>query len=258
MKCSSAPSPSSLSESAHQRLNMYALAASAAGVSLLALAPPSEAKIVHHQIGVALQGNSYYLFNPANQSVSPFSFVASFINRTSAWWNRVWVRRGSQYAGALLAKNQFVAEVQPGAEIGKGGVFGEGNSSGLLFTYGPYGDGTVNHHKGNCALKKTDYLGFKFLIAGKEHFGWVRMRVTIRPFPGEKVTVAYLRDFAYETIPGKSIRAGQTKSSDDTTIEKADASRRAPVRESATLGMLAVGAPALSIWRREDTQSVNR
>jgi hypothetical protein len=39
--------PSKLSESLHQRLNMYALVAGAAGVSALALMPPAEAKIVY-------------------------------------------------------------------------------------------------------------------------------------------------------------------------------------------------------------------
>jgi hypothetical protein len=42
-----------LSDSVHQQLNAYALAASAAGVSLLALTQPSAAKIVYtptHQV----------------------------------------------------------------------------------------------------------------------------------------------------------------------------------------------------------------
>jgi len=39
--------PSNLSESLHHQLNSYALAASAAGVGMLALARPAEAKIVY-------------------------------------------------------------------------------------------------------------------------------------------------------------------------------------------------------------------
>jgi hypothetical protein len=45
--------PSAISWSTHQRLNFYALAASAAGVSVLALARASEAKVVYtetHQV----------------------------------------------------------------------------------------------------------------------------------------------------------------------------------------------------------------
>ena len=39
--------PSQVSESLHKRLNAYALAASAAGLGVLAFAPPAEAKIVY-------------------------------------------------------------------------------------------------------------------------------------------------------------------------------------------------------------------
>jgi hypothetical protein len=42
--------PSNLSESLHRQLNMYALAASAAGVSLLALTQPAEARIVYTHV----------------------------------------------------------------------------------------------------------------------------------------------------------------------------------------------------------------
>jgi len=245
--------PFNFSKSLQQRLNMYGLAASAAGVGLLALAQPSEAKIVHHQIGVALEGNENYPFNPAHQAVAPFSVVGSFINRSSEWWNRVWLRPNTQYAGALLAKNQFVGDLHAGEVIGQRRPFGEGAASGLLFTYGPYGGGTLKHHKGNFTFGHSDYVGFKFNIAGKPHFGWLRMRVSIHAFPGEKMTVAHLRDFAYETVPGKSIKAGQTNNAEDTSDEASNASLAAPAHAPAALGMLALGAPALSIWRREDS-----
>jgi hypothetical protein len=42
--------PSKLSDSIHQQLNMYALAASAAGVSVLTLAQQAEAKIIYTRI----------------------------------------------------------------------------------------------------------------------------------------------------------------------------------------------------------------
>src|SRR5580704_11058437 len=54
--------PASLSESVRQQLSVYALAASAAGVGVLALAQPAEGRIVytkaHHSIG---RGSSYNL-----------------------------------------------------------------------------------------------------------------------------------------------------------------------------------------------------
>ena len=84
------------------------------------------------------------------------------------------------------------------------------------------------------------------MIAGKVHFGWARLNVTCN---APKVR-ALLTGYAYETIPGKSIVAGQTNGVDDSE-QLAAASPNTQLPESATLGVLAVGAPALSIWRRE-------
>jgi hypothetical protein len=66
------------------------------------------------------------------------------------------------------------------------------------------------------------YLGLKFTIKGKVHFGWVRMKVDTlqRPFS------AILTGYAYETIPGKAIVAGVTNGPDDaepTTLRRVGA-----------------------------------
>ena len=49
-----------LSASVHHQLNMYVLAASAAGVGMLALAQPAEAKIVYTPAHVILHSNSVF------------------------------------------------------------------------------------------------------------------------------------------------------------------------------------------------------
>src|SRR5208337_321839 len=52
--------PAGLSLSVHHQLDLYALAASAAGVSLLALAQPSEAKIVYTKTHQVIGTNGVY------------------------------------------------------------------------------------------------------------------------------------------------------------------------------------------------------
>src|SRR5208337_4365554 len=52
--------PSKLSDSVHHQLSMYALAASAAGVGMLALAQPAEAKII---------------YTPANENIGPTTYL---------------------------------------------------------------------------------------------------------------------------------------------------------------------------------------
>ncbi|MCH7534752.1 MAG: T9SS type A sorting domain-containing protein [Bacteroidetes bacterium] len=51
---------------------------------------------------------------------------------------------------------------------------------------------------------KTGYVGVKFKIDGKDHFGWIQLSV------GNIYESVTIHDFAYETCPDVSITAGQT------------------------------------------------
>jgi hypothetical protein len=93
------------------------------------------------------------------------------------------------------------------------------------------------------------YLGLKFKIKGKIHYGWARLSVEASNKPYE--ITAVLTGYAYETIPGKAIIAGATKGPDD--IEPT-ASFTTPTPEPVTLGALAMGAPGLAIWREKTGQ----
>ena len=73
---------------------------------------------------------------------------------------------------------------------------------------------------------KNRYLGFKFQIKGKIHYGWARLNVT---GSGLGTIVATMTGYAYETIPNKAIVAGRTKGTEDN------------VDEFGTLGDLALG-----------------
>lgn len=73
--------------------------------------------------------------------------------------------------------------------------------------------------------KKDHYLGFAFVIDGKEHFGWAR--ITVNPLPEVNNDIL---GYAYESIPGKPIVAG-----DEGNFAQASA-------PPGTLGALALGA----------------
>jgi hypothetical protein len=83
------------------------------------------------------------------------------------------------------------------------------------------------------------YLGLKFLIHGQVHFGWARVTST------DRLRHIVLTGFAYETTPNKGLRAGQTSEADNS----AAASDLSP--KGASLGLLARGADALEIWRKQ-------
>jgi hypothetical protein len=69
--------PSQLSVSLDQRLNAYALAASAAGVSLLALSPPAVARIVYTPIHRVIEKNSFFYIDLNHDGVADFLIVNS-------------------------------------------------------------------------------------------------------------------------------------------------------------------------------------
>jgi hypothetical protein len=64
---------------------------------------------------------------------------------------------------------------------------------------------------------------------------------------------ALLTGYAYETIPNKPIVTGETKGPDATT-EGPDAMLTAPTSRPLSLGLLAMGAPGISVRRRKETQ----
>jgi len=95
------------------------------------------------------------------------------------------------------------------------------------------------------------YLGLKFVVKGKIHFGWARIKMI-----GGLGFPAVITGYAYETIPNKSIVTGKTKGPDEISVEGMDSARTTP--ESGTLGALAIGAPGLAIWRRKETALAGR
>jgi len=261
-----------LSEALHYQLNMYALAASAAGVGLLALAQPAGAKIVYTSAHVTLKGNQPLPLDLDHDGFIDFYLLHGYW-RTSTSPNALWACHvkpiyGSSCSGdssrapnALNAIRMIASEgrawggaFRSGAKIQHGDRFRDKVpvELGLLkyasgFSnprwYGPW----VNGGKG----VKNRYLGIKFKINGRFHYGWARMTVTTI----QNTFTATLTGYAYETIPGKAIVAGQTKGSDDTdnSIEQPNpAALTAPTPEPATLGALAKGGPGLSIWRRKE------
>jgi len=78
---------------------------------------------------------------------------------------------------------------------------------------------------------KSRYLGLKFFINSKTHYGWARLSVTVHR-DGIYGISAILTGYAYETVSNKPIIAGKTKDPDVITLEPG------------SLGGLAAGARA--------------
>jgi len=258
-----------LSDSTHQQLNMYAVAAAAAGVGMLALAQPSEAKIVYTPANVRIVGNVTKLNLDLNHDgITDFEFCvvsnsrycpAQPGRRTSAGKNppspffsdlSIFPANAiNQIWGHLTFKGGPTASALPaGVRVGPKGKFSPGHRLMATWFYG----GTTQYG-GPWANAQHRYLGLKFIIKGKVHYGWARLNVHWH----DPLLSATLTGYAYETVPGKSIITGKTKGPDDRSrVEQpSPVALAAPPPKPATLGLLAMGAPGLAIWRREESVS---
>jgi hypothetical protein len=199
---------SSLASSLEHRLSGYALAASAAGVSLLALSQPAEAKIVYTPAHEKVRINrtlpldlnhdgihDFGILNLTHNSTTPFGdFVAaSPLNSGNEIWVQATNRGFNNYAVALRA----------GVRIGPPAKRFQSGRDGMAFV--SIAGGTFSG--GPWKNVRNRYLGLKFLIKGKVHYGWARLNVTI----ANREVHAILTGYAYETLPGKPIVAGRTK-----------------------------------------------
>jgi hypothetical protein len=254
-------STSNLSDPINRRLNMYALAAGAAGVGVLASAHPAEAKIVYTPSNIPITVNGALVDIDLNHDgINDFQFYAGYqgpglrrrgspppegnhasnlLVAPAQASNRVW---GVQSHGILCA-----AALPKGTKVGPHRPFQPGHSS-LIMAFAS-GDSTGGTAFGPWLRVKQAYLGLKFVIKGKVHFGWARIQMV----GGSVGFPADITGYAYETIPNKPIFTGKTKGPDDASVAGRNAALTTPTRKPASLGLLAMGAPALSIWRREES-----
>jgi hypothetical protein len=253
MKGSPRPSrsTSNLSEPLRQRLNAYALAAGATGASMLALSPPVDAKIVYTPAHVKITPNQQVPLDLNHDGITDFTFSDTFSTTSAGFYregvlsilpsqtNEIWGHVngiGGHYASALVA----------GVHVGPKGKFSAGSRS---LAYGGQ-EGTSVFCEGKWSDVKNRYLGLKFMIHGKAHFGWARLNVTCN-VADQGRTDAFLTGYAYETVPSKPIVTGKTRGPSRSSADQG-VSLSTPLARPATLSLLAIGSPGLSIWRREE------
>jgi hypothetical protein len=214
---------------------------------MLALAQPSEAEIIYTPVNVRIYPNGGYWLDLNGDGTTDFEFSNYWgPGGGTDYWGRLGVEAAVAGNEVIVNRNDDAAALPFGHRIGpkapkfaSGGAMATGyfNTSNRHYKcYGPWNN-------------KTAYLGLKFMISGEVHYGWAEVSEGC----GWLEVDATLIGYAYETIPNKAIKAGHETGTLDESINPADepTPQSAPTPTSATLGMLAKGAPALSIWRRE-------
>jgi hypothetical protein len=217
-----------ISDSLNRQLNTYALVASAAGVSVLALARASEAKVVYtetHQVTSA----PFPLYIDLNHDgIKDFVLRTTYYVGSSRFVgldasggrnpnNAVAGRRFSRSGYFFSAASALHA----GARIGPNGNFSVRfpfmaeelfNGAGSQYSdIGPWAG------KGNGVRNR--YLGLKFVIHGKVHYGWARLSVTLGHHRQYEDVSGTLTGYAYETVPNKPIIAGRITGPNVITVQ---------------------------------------
>jgi hypothetical protein len=211
--------PEILNSQLNQRLLAYVAAAGAAGVSLLAMTQPANAKVVYTPAdkGITVNGN---LLDLNNDGIADFQFVLNGLGN-------IW----TYFVGPVKFNKMMnhAAPLAEGVSVGPGDLFGGGaqEMANFCICSGSFAS------TGRWAEKQDQYMGFEFSIKGAAHFGWARFSAN-EPEWGSITLTGY----AYETVPLKPIVTGDTEGADeDSVAEPAPAASS----KSSSLGSLALG-----------------
>jgi hypothetical protein len=234
--------PAVLSESLHRQLHLYALAASAAGVSILALARASEAKIIYTKTHKVIGRDGVYPLDLNHDGVVDFLILQA----TSGYQpsNALFAKEAA--GNAVLGYTGFVSWVNFASALKRGAWIGPPTNPRQRFVDGGYlGEGMASFYATDEGFRsagpwlgnKHGYLGLKFQIRGETHYGWARLHVRADP----RSIIATLTEYAYETVANKGIGAGQTRNQNGESQSPA-VSTNATTLRAASLGTLALGA----------------
>jgi hypothetical protein len=246
--------PTQLAPHVDKGLLGYAAAASAAGVSLLAMAQPAEAKIIFTPANLPITINGPVVSIDLNHDGIP---DFSFYNASGMFAARrrtgerpplgfnfqvlyVLPAQPGNQIGAITSftKGQCAAELAPGRKVGPGKNF-QPNQLEMFGIAGDYtSPGTLNcpwqHNQGG-------FLGLLFVVNGETFYGWARVNLG---------TVPTIIGYAYENVPNGTILTGANKGPDEHAAVSDPPVLPAP--QPASLGLLAHGAAGLAVWRRPE------
>ena len=237
-------SPTGLSKTIDRNLRVYSTAALAAGVGVLALAQPAHGEVVVTKKTIPIPYNAFPFLGIDLNNDGVNDFLANIDFSAYPLSDFDLSVFPAQDGGGVVGSHQgYASALVRGARIGPAAHFDAQQRIEFFHRI----DNTYSHHYGSTLRgnwggnPRNRYLGVKFQIKGKTHYGWIRMTV-ITPS-----LVATITGYAYETVPNKAITAGSGVAA---AIETTDMDR-AQKPTAPSLGTLALGADGLAIWRRE-------
>ena len=221
--------PSTLSRSTHQRLNSYALAASAAGVSVLALAGSSEAKVIYTETHQVTRARVPLYIDLNHDGIKDFVLRTMYyrgsyseVGLDASGYRNV----NNAVAGKRFSRSSYffsaASALPAGARIGAERKFPVQHpfmAVELFNRLHTSQHSDVGPWVGKGQGVRNRYLGLKFVIHGKIHYGWSRVSVTLGHQRQYNDVSGTLTGYAYETIPNKAIVTGKTNGQDVITFQ---------------------------------------
>jgi len=219
-----------ISDSLNRQLSAYAQMASAAGVTVLALAGASEAKVVYTETYQVTHSGFPLYIDVNNDGIKDFLLRTTFYKgssglevglNVSGYRNAENVVAGRRFSSGSGYFYSAASALRAGAQIGPNGNFFDRFPimAGELFkeTGSQYSD--VGPWAGKGQGVKNRYLGLKFVIDGEVHYGWARFSVTLGHRRQFGDVTGTLTGYAYETVPDKPITAGKITGADVITVQ---------------------------------------
>jgi len=256
---------------AEHGLRWYSLAAAAASVSAMALLQPAEGEIIIKNKTIPIPANSGVLLDLNGDGVADFELFFSNYSLEQYSVNHFSMQPlgvSTPSKNQVIGRSYLASALLRGATIGLGGPFIHtfvdygipieqstlctqncGGKTGYSFDQvlrGKWGGGHPNR-----------FIGVKFQINGKTHYGWIRMTITVKhkgtgkgPTGSFSVTIT---EYGYESVANKSCGAGLAGAAASDAVHTSEKPEQESARKtSPALGMLALGAEAMPLWRRED------
>jgi len=251
MQLSPRPSrmPSKLSDSLHHQLTMYAFAASAAGVSVVALGHSADARVIYtpahrylplnRELGIDFAHDGrvdFYLFRKSSGQTVTTGGTRGFVTAVVAIGAKAEFGGVAGYRPGGGCPSCVAASALRAGQIIKPGLgFYSDAFMALKALCTQHCTQTTARCSGKWNNVKNRYLGLEFNDSlGEVHYGWARLNERCNK-KGNRGTGAetLLTGYAYETVPNRPIIAGETQGPDVVTAQ--------PDTARGSLGRLALG-----------------
>jgi len=216
-----------------ERVAAYALGAGAAGLGLMGGAQAAAARIVYTPAYIPFRYGLDAFLDLNNDGIKDFRITAYDITIFGPAYLAVNPAPGNGVRDYVRYLKTWASRLPRGAKIGAGEAFSRGDRNASMATCT-----STYFRNGPWVNGGSGFLGLEFQINGKAHYGWAEVTV---PHSGAcPGFMGVVMGYAYNTMPNQPILADQR--SDEDTIGGI------PPRP-ATLGLLALGAHGLDIWR---------